>query len=169
MNLIQQSKDFTQTAFEKVGKYFSHSFRVGEILEHEFDVTDPELIAAGILHDVLEDTNVTLNELSKVFPARVVSLVQELSHEKSDNYDRQSFRAHLLRISDDAKMVKLADYLDSLRWMLEIYQQGKAQKYPKFQHNAEYFSSIEQFLDTCKNGNPKEKVGETVRKLKKFI
>lgn len=169
MNLIQQSKDFTQATFEKVGKYFSHSFRVGEILENEFCVKDTELIAAGILHDVLEDTDKTSHELSQTFPARVVLLVQEISHEKSEDYDRESFRAHLLTISDDAKMVKLADYLDSLCWMLEIYQQEKAHEHLKFQHNAEYLSSIEQFLDTCKNGNPKEKVEETVRSLKKFI
>ncbi len=169
MDLVQQSKNFTQKAFEEVGKYYSHSFRVGEILEKEFLVTDPEIIAAGILHDVLEDTNVSPEELSQHFPVRVASLVQEISHDKNPEYDREAYRNHLLIISEDAKLVKLADFLDSLRWMVKVYQSGKAHEYPKFQHNDDYIRFIRRFLETYPNSTPRGKVKGIVNVLDGLI
>ncbi len=169
MDIVQQSKNFTQKAFEEVGKYYSHSFRVGKILEKEFLVTDPEIIAAGILHDVLEDTNVSPEELSQHFPVRVASLVQEISHDKNPEYDREAYRNHLLIISEDAKLVKLADFLDSLRWMIEIYESDKAHEHPKFQNNKDYLQFIRRFLETCLEGEPKEEITAVVQKLEGLI
>ena len=55
-SLIAKANKFVETKFAAVNIIPTHSIEVGNILQNEMDA-DSELIAAGILHDTLEDTN----------------------------------------------------------------------------------------------------------------
>lgn len=102
--------------------YIAHLEQVARILT---DVTiDPEIIAAGILHDTLEDTETTYDELVTEFGTRIADLVNEVTHEgTNDNHGYYFPRLH----SHDAILIKFADRLSNLsridHWPLKRRQQ----------------------------------------------
>ncbi|MFQ5731246.1 MAG: HD domain-containing protein [Planctomycetaceae bacterium] len=108
--------------------YLSHPLAVAVILSRAgFD--DDHVLAAALLHDVVEDTPVSLNRLAAEFPDDVVQIVDALSEKKTDAggaprpwKDRKT--EHVARIgtaTTEAKAVALADKLHNLRSMLLDY------------------------------------------------
>ena len=97
---------------------WTHSIRVAELLE-EYGCTD-EVVIAGLLHDVVEDGGVTLDELSDTgFSERIVELVDLCSHSldiKGSEKRWMTMMARLVEARDrDAWLIKTADLLDNLR------------------------------------------------------
>ena len=108
-------------AFQKHGNtlddegklYFdAHLVPVANILKI---VTDDETIwMAGILHDTIEDTDTTYDELKKAFGKRVADLVNEVTHDgKKDSYGFYFPRL----LSRDAYLIKFADRISNLSRM----------------------------------------------------
>ena len=101
--------------------YFSHPLEVAAILT-EFKVDDAT-IAAAMLHDTIEDTTVTREDVDKAFGEEIGGLVDGLTKlGKLDFVTRhaqqaENFRKLLLAIADDARvlLVKLADRLHNMR------------------------------------------------------
>jgi len=77
---------------------------------------DPELIAAAYLHDVLEDTCCTADELEAEFGSEVTSIVQELTDDKhllkSMRKQYQVERAPYLRLK--ARLIRMSDKIDNV-------------------------------------------------------
>lgn len=96
--------------------YINHPLDVARILG-EAGVADVEVLMAAILHDTIEDTDTTAEELAERFGARVCSLVLEVTDDKSlDKLERK--RLQVLKApatSADAKMIKLGDKIANLR------------------------------------------------------
>lgn len=96
---------------DKAGEmYIRHPMRVGDALKAAYP--DKEFLCeAGYLHDVVEDGNVTVSDLSAFFEERVWKLVEMLT--RSKNVDRQ---VYISRISTDywATTVKLEDLRDNM-------------------------------------------------------
>ena len=67
--------------------------------------------AVAYLHDVLEDTNVTMDELRKMFPNEIVDGVITLTHRKDESYFEYISRVSTSKL---AKKVKVADLLHNL-------------------------------------------------------
>ena len=67
-------------------------------------------LAIGWLHDVVEDTSITLADLALIFPARIVAAVDALTHRKGER--RIDYYARVGAVYD-ALMVKIADLLDN--------------------------------------------------------
>lgn len=90
--------------------YFeSHLQQVRYILEGA--TSDAEVISAGLLHDTLEDTDTTLDELEREFGTRVAQLVFEVTHEgQKDQYGFYFPRLY----SRDAILIKFADRMSNL-------------------------------------------------------
>src|SRR6201989_1186957 len=63
--------------------YINHLAEVANLLSTATDGADAELIAAGWLHDTIEDTETTREELAQKFSARVASLVVECTDDMS--------------------------------------------------------------------------------------
>lgn len=92
--------------------------------------TDPELLAAAILHDTLEDTEVTFEELRSQFGNRVAYLVLAESNIKKNGIQRQTTwresksRAveRLANASHEGKIVAMGDKLSNLRAIASDYQ-----------------------------------------------
>lgn len=94
--------------------YTDHLLEVAEILATELDVTDAELLAAALLHDVVEDTPATLDDLAARFGPRVAALVGAVTMPPAaPGEDRATVRrrylAHLGDLPADALRLKLAD------------------------------------------------------------
>ncbi|XP_056318897.1 guanosine-3',5'-bis(diphosphate) 3'-pyrophosphohydrolase MESH1 [Danio aesculapii] len=97
--------------------YINHPIGVARILSHEGEITDIEVIQAALLHDTVEDTDTTFEELESVFGATVARIVQEVTDDKSlpkAERKRQQVE-HAPHCSHQAKLVKLADKLYNLR------------------------------------------------------
>lgn len=114
--------------------YFNHLVEVAELIAASSDELDVELVMAALLHDTVEDTGVTLQELEERFGRDVASLVAEVTDDKSlpkeTRKDLQVRNAH--KKSERAQKLKLADKISNLRsilasppvgWSLERKQQ----------------------------------------------
>ncbi|NJM49703.1 MAG: bifunctional (p)ppGpp synthetase/guanosine-3',5'-bis(diphosphate) 3'-pyrophosphohydrolase [Sphingomonadales bacterium] len=97
--------------------YINHTLAVAAILSEEGGVDDAEILAAAILHDTVEDTEATLDELTKLFGKRVASIVGEVTDDmtlpKAERKAKQISSAAGKR--REAKLVKLADKISNLR------------------------------------------------------
>ena len=85
--------------------YIFHPVHLAEQMDDEISC------CAALLHDVVEDTPVTLDDLRKDFPEEVVSVVALLTHDDSAEYHNQNYFDYVRRIKDNpiARKVKLAD------------------------------------------------------------
>lgn len=106
--------------------YFQHPFEVAMILaELELDV---ETIAAGLLHDVLEDTEVTRAEMEAEFGPSVLSLVEGVTKLEKlpfrNRFERQAenLRKMILAMAQDIRviLIKLADRLHNMRTLRHV-------------------------------------------------
>jgi len=92
--------------------YMSHLAGVAIILaRHGFD---DEVVAAGALHDSIEDCGVTANDISQLFGERVSQLVTAVSeNDKSLGWEerKQRYLAHLQHATADVKLISAADKL----------------------------------------------------------
>ena len=114
--------------------YLSHPTAVALILSRVgFD--DDFVLAAALLHDVVEDTEHSLQQLAAEFPREVIDIVSALSERKTDESgaprpwkDRKMEHiAEIAGASLEAKAVALADKLHNLRCMLLDHEtQGEA-------------------------------------------
>lgn len=102
--------------------YIVHPIRVAHTLWLIPDVFADKkfLVPAALLHDVVEDTGTTEEELREEFPDEVVDLVMMVTAPTTaaDGGTRAERRAkdreHLAKACDSAKLLKLADMLDNL-------------------------------------------------------
>ena len=117
---------------ERRGKgfpYIIHAMEAAEIVSRM--TTDQELLAAAMLHDVLEDTDVTEEELRKAFGDRITELVLGESDQKVPDLsetaswvERKKFAIDRLKTeSREAKMVALGDKLSNMRAIARDYEE----------------------------------------------
>lgn len=100
--------------------YINHPLALANVLATESGIDNPEVICAALLHDTIEDTNTTADELSALFGSKVASIVLEVTDDKSlDKAVRKEEQVrHAPHISAEAKLVKLADKICNLRDIL---------------------------------------------------
>jgi len=121
---------------ERRGKGFPYIVHPMEAVEIVATMTpDQELLAAAALHDTVEDTDVTIEQIRTEFGDRVASFVAAESdepHQRPDSVEnwRARKQAAINRIacaSRDAKIVALGDKLSNMRAIARDYaQQGDA-------------------------------------------
>lgn len=96
--------------------YINHPLVVARILA-DAGVEDTEVLMAAILHDTVEDTDTTPEELTTAFGERVCRLVLEVTDDKAlDKLERKRLQVvQAPSKSPGAKMVKIADKIANLR------------------------------------------------------
>lgn len=101
--------------------YIVHPIEVMQILLSHGASED--VVVAGILHDVLEDTNATIAEIESLFGNFVAGLVASESEYKSKTWEerKQSTIWHLHKASKDVQTICLADKLSNLRSIYADY------------------------------------------------
>ena len=127
MNLILKAASFARCAHADQRRkyndrpYIQHPARVaGRVAAHP-DATEV-MVAAAFLHDVVEDTPHTLDEIVAEFGPEVARLVAELTSPskgmKAPRHERKQLdRDHLSTVSREAKVIKLLDRIDNLQEM----------------------------------------------------
>lgn len=125
--------------------YINHPIEVMEIVrgvEH----TD-EMLAAALLHDTVEDTPVTQEDIEREFGPIVAKLVHELTDQctEGNRFARKAAEAERLgTISSQAQTIKLADFISNSRSIVE-HDPGFARVYLREKLQA---------LAVMKNGDP---------------
>ncbi|MFH2111781.1 MAG: HD domain-containing protein [Candidatus Bathyarchaeota archaeon] len=93
--------------------FFAHIVQVHSLLK---DITDDEeMLCAGLLHDTIEDTDTTYEELIREFNKEIADLVMELTHQG----DKETGRYFPILNSKKAIVVKFADRLSNLSRMVD--------------------------------------------------
>lgn len=114
--------------------YINHPISLANILCNEGHVTDTETICSALLHDTVEDTETTADELEQVFGKSIRNIVMDVTDDKTlPKAARKQAQIDLAaHISEKAKFVKLADKISNLRdvrynaptnWSLQIKQE----------------------------------------------
>lgn len=100
--------------------YINHPIALANVLANEGGVTDVVVLSAAVLHDTIEDTNTTAEELTAIFGAKITATVLDVTDDKSlDKHVRKQRQIeHAPHISKEAKLVKLADKICNLRDVL---------------------------------------------------
>lgn len=101
--------------------YINHPIALANVLRNEGGVTDPVVIAAALLHDTIEDTETTAEELEREFGRRIRDIVLEVTDDKRlHKSERKRLQIeHASTLSKEAKLVKLADKICNLRDVAE--------------------------------------------------
>ena len=116
---------------ERRGKGFPYIVHPMEAVEIVATITtDQELLAAAALHDTIEDTDVTVEDIRREFGLRVAELVHAESDQFTDGvseedswHDRkQAAIERLAAASHDAKIVAMGDKLSNMRAIWRDYQ-----------------------------------------------
>jgi guanosine-3',5'-bis(diphosphate) 3'-pyrophosphohydrolase len=114
--------------------YINHPIQLAKLLANEGGITDPEVLCAALLHDTIEDTETTADELRMHFGDAITDIVLEVTDDKAlSKEDRKRLQIeHAPHVSHQAKLVKLADKICNLRdiisappakWSLERKQE----------------------------------------------
>ena len=98
--------------------YIHHPISLADILCNEANVTDTNVICGALLHDTVEDTETTDEELTREFGQEICDIVMDVTDDKTieDKQKRKQLQIeHAAHISEPAKLVKLADKISNLR------------------------------------------------------
>lgn len=100
--------------------YINHPLALANVLAVDGGVENSEIICAALLHDTIEDTKTTAEELTAIFGDKVTGIVLEVTDDKNlDKSVRKEEQVrHAPHISHEAKLVKLADKICNLRDIL---------------------------------------------------
>jgi len=131
--------------------YINHPIALASVLCHEGKVDDPIAISAALLHDTVEDTETTAEELRLVFGDEITSVVLEMTDDMSLPKDEKK-RLQVERaphLSPRARQVKLADKICNLRDVLY----APPASWP-LARKQEYFEWCKQVVDGLRGHNP---------------
>ena len=132
--------------------YINHLAEVAALLAEATDGADAVLVAAGFLHDTLEDTPTEYEELQALFGDDVASLVAEVTDDKSLlKAERKRLQVETAaKKSERARLIKIADKTSNLRAL--------AASPPAdwdVRRVAEYIGWAEQVVERCRGLNVK--------------
>lgn len=101
--------------------YINHPLALARVLKLEAGVGDVQVLVAAILHDTVEDTETTVEELAEVFGSAIASVVAEVTDDKRlSKPERKRLQVERAPTSSpQAKLVKLADKICNLRDVLD--------------------------------------------------
>jgi guanosine-3',5'-bis(diphosphate) 3'-pyrophosphohydrolase len=100
--------------------YINHPVDLAYLLSNRAGIQDDVVLAAALLHDTVEDTDTTLDEIEREFGKAVRDVVEEVTDDKSlpKEERKQQQIDHAPHLSDRARLVKLADKISNLQDIL---------------------------------------------------
>jgi (p)ppGpp synthase/HD superfamily hydrolase len=132
--------------------YINHLAEVANLLAQVTDGADAELVAAGWLHDTIEDTETTREELAQKFSERVAALVVECTDDMSlpKAVRRQKQIEDAPHKSPDAKLIKTADKISNIGARI-VPHPGKDER----DDLADYAAWADKVVAGCRGINPR--------------
>ncbi len=130
--------------------YINHLAEVANLLATATDGADAELVAAGWLHDTIEDTDTTRDELARRFSERVASLVVECTDDMSlPKAERRRLQVlDAPKKSDGAKLIKIADKISNTGARIQTDPSAEERE-----DLADYIAWATQVVAGCRGGN----------------
>lgn len=114
--------------------YIFHPIAVAKIVASEIGL-GPTSIAAALMHDVVEDTSITVEDIERMFNPKIAQIVEgltKIAQVKTDqdiSLQAENFRKMLLTLNDDVRviLIKIADRLHNMQTMdtMVDYKQAK--------------------------------------------
>ena len=131
--------------------YINHPIALAEVLAGEGGVADVDVLAAALLHDTIEDTATTAQELRAEFGVRIAAMVEEVTDDQGlPKADRKRLQIeHAAALSPGAKLVKLADKICNLR---DVADRPPAKW--DLQRRQEYFEWAKRVIDGLRGAHP---------------
>jgi (p)ppGpp synthase/HD superfamily hydrolase len=140
ISVILRSLDFAATRHrsqfrkgEEKTPYINHPIQVANLLVNEAGETDPVLLSAAVLHDVVEDTvdsveerDLLIEEIRLIFGEEILSLTLEVTDDKTLlKEERKRLQVeHAVHISNKAKKLKSADKIMNIRDLMNCPPSG---------------------------------------------
>lgn len=123
--------------------YINHPIALAHTLVNEGGIENPLVLCAAVLHDTIEDTETTADELKGCFGEKITSIVLEVTDDTSlPKHARKQLQIeHAPHISPEAKLVKLADKICNLRDIISSPPAGWTEA-----RKREYFDWAEQVV-----------------------
>lgn len=130
--------------------YINHPITLANILLNEGGVDDARVIAAALLHDTVEDTETSYEELRGRFGARVADMVMEVTDTKwlHKRARKRLQVSRAARSTHGARLVKLADKIANLRDMIAHPPDGWS-----LERRQEYFDWAKSVVDQIRGTN----------------
>jgi guanosine-3',5'-bis(diphosphate) 3'-pyrophosphohydrolase len=96
--------------------YLNHLVEVAELLARVGGVTDVEILSAAVLHDIVEDTSTSADDVERAFGARVRKLVDALTDDRTlPKAERKRLQVeHMSTAGPDVRLIKLADHCSNV-------------------------------------------------------
>lgn len=129
--------------------YINHPIQLAYILV-QAEIADPVVLAAALLHDTIEDTNTTLDELEIIFGYEIANIVAECTDDKRQSkLERKRAQIdHAAGLSDKAKLVKLADKIANVSDINGAPPAGWS-----LERKREYFDWAKEVVDRMRGAN----------------
>lgn len=135
---------------EDASPYINHPIVVAETLAR-FGVTDPVTLQAAVLHDTIEDTETTPEELEAEFGAEVRAVVMEVTDDKSlPKRERKALQVEGgASLSRRAKLVRIADKINNVHDVLHAPPSDWTVSW-----RLDYIDWTERVVDVCRGCHP---------------
>ena len=106
--------------------YINHLIDVAELLWELGGVRDTATIVAGVLHDTIEDTDTTADELAALFDGSISSVVEEVTDDRglSQPVRKRLQIEHAAGLSARARLVKIADKISNITDIINAPPEG---------------------------------------------
>ena len=132
--------------------YINHPIALARVLSVEGRVRDVKVLAAAVLHDTLEDTKTTYEELLERFGPAIAGIVREVTDDKTLlPAERKRLQIeHAGELSHRARLVKLADKISNLRDLTL-----NAPSEWSLQRRRDYFDWAKKVIDRVRGTNKK--------------
>ncbi len=123
--------------------YAAHVFRVCMTLRHVFGVKDEKILAAAVLHDVIEDTDKDFDDIEERFGRDVARWAALMSKDKRlpEEECEAAYAKQLRDAPDEVKLIKLADIHDNL---LDVSTAASNQLPKTVRKTSRYLKAIKQ-------------------------
>lgn len=132
--------------------YINHPIEVAELLVRVGGITDAPLLQAAILHDTIEDTETTAEEIEAAFGSDVRRLVEEVTDDKSlPKAERKRLQiVHGPGLSAAARQIKIADKTCNVRDV-----STRPPHWWPLQRRVDYLDWAERVVAACRGVNPR--------------
>ena len=132
--MMRKALDFARLAHngqkrDEGTPYITHPIRVANILMDEVSSMKSEMICAALLHDVIEDCNITMKELKNNFNDVIAHMVKLLTKDPSIENHKRVYYENIMHASDQVRLLKVCDRLDNLRSLRFNSNKAKMRRY----------------------------------------
>jgi (p)ppGpp synthase/HD superfamily hydrolase len=142
VDLPARARAFAAEAYEDQGE-LEHPLEVARLVRSAG--SRDEVVAAAVLHDLIEDTDVSIGEIAAEFGSAVAAMVSTMTEDESiSGYTarKQEHRERACAAGPEASLIFVADKLSNARRM------GRAQKSPDARKIGHYASTLELMRET---------------------